>query len=118
MAIFVPVLESTARTANATSKTLSVADKYQAAHVVVDISAGSGFNLVFNVNGIDPSSGQSYTILSTPTINARGTTVMRIGPDYTAAANVAKDILPFQWNVTVTQSGGVSATYTVGASLV
>ena len=118
MAVYVPVLASSARTADTTSKTFNVSDKYETAHIVVDVTAGSGFNLVFTVQGYDQASGKSYTVLATPTINTAGTTVMKIGTDYTAAANIAKDILPFAWNVAVTQSGGISATYSVGASLV
>jgi len=118
MAAYVPLLESAARTADVTSRQVSVYEKYEAAHIVIDVTAGSGFNLLFSVNGHDSASGKDYTILTSSDITGTGTTVLRVGPQYTAGANVAKDYLPALWSVAVTQSGGASATYSVGASLI
>lgn len=118
MAKHVGILPSAARTADVTSPDIKVAEKYEAAHIVVDITAGSGFNLIFTVKGKDLTSNKSYALLATPTINTTGTTVLRIGPEYTAATNVAKDYIPYIFFVDVTQSGSVSATYSVGGSLI
>jgi hypothetical protein len=118
MAQFVGILPSAARIDNVTGTDIVVADKFRAAHVVVDVTAGTGFNLIFTIKGKDKASEKDYTILASPTINATGTTVMRVGPELTAGANIAKDYIPYVFHVDVTQSGGVSATYSIGASLI
>lgn len=118
MAQFIGILPSEARTTDVTGVDITVAEKYQAAHIVIDVTVGTGFNLVASVKGKDPTSGKSYTILTSPTINATGTTVMKIGPELTAGTNVAKDYIPYIFHVDVTQSGGASATYSIGASLI
>lgn len=93
----------------------SDSDGTDALHLVVDITAGTG-NLLVAVKGVDKTSGKAYTILQSGPLNAVGTTVMRVGPEYTAAANVAKDYIPYAWRVDVTASGGVPVTYSIGAS--
>ena len=118
MAQHVGLLPLGTRTANASSPIITVTEKYQAAHVVIDVTAGTGFNLLFSVKGKDATSGKSYTILTSATINTTGTTVMKIGPELTAGSNIAKDYIPYNWYIDVTQSGGVSANYSVGASLI
>ncbi len=115
MASYVTVLPSASRSTNQ-SKQVKVYEKYQAAHFVVDITSGSP-NLVVVVNGYDAESGKKYALLTSSTINS-GTTVLKVGPDYTAGTNVAKDYLPYMLSVDVTQSGGVAATYSIGASLI
>jgi len=117
MAMYVPLLASEARTTAASSPVVSVYEKYNAAHVVIDVTAGTGFNLVFSVKGKDAASGKTYTIISTPTINTTGTTIVKIAPEFTAGTNVAKDYIPYYFFVDTTVSGTVSATYSVGASL-
>jgi len=118
MAQFVGIFPSLARTTDQVGTEVVVSDKYRAAHVVVDVTAGTGINLVFTIKGKDKASEKDYTILASPIINATGTTVMRVGPELTAGANIAKDYIPYVFHVDVTQSGGVSATYSVGASLI
>jgi hypothetical protein len=117
MAQYVGLLRSEARTAGVTSPVITVSEKYTAAHVVVDVTAGTDFNLVFTVKGKDAVSGKSYTIIATPTISSTGTTIVKIAPEFTAGSNVAKDYLPYNWYVDVTASGASSVTYSVAASL-
>lgn len=114
----VGLLASEARTADASSKIITLAETYEAAHIVIDVTAGSGFNLSVAIKGHDVTSNKEYTIGTVSTINATGTTLVKVGPQYTAAANVFKDYMPTSWIVAVTQSGGVSATYSIGASLI
>jgi hypothetical protein len=118
LAQFIGILPLEARTSDVTGTDITVAEKYQAAHVVIDVTAGTGFNLIASIKGKDPTSGKSYTILSSPTLSATGTIVMKVGPELTAGTNVAKDYIPYLFHVDVTQSGGVSATYSIGASLI
>jgi hypothetical protein len=118
MARHVGLLGSAARAVATTSPVITVAEKYDAAHVVVDVTDGTGFEIVVDIKGKDQTSGKSYTILTSSKISATGTTVLKVGPQYTAGTNVAKDYIPYNWYVEVTPSGGVSATYSVGASLI
>lgn len=118
MAAYVTILPSKERTASVDSPAITVWEKYQAAHIAIDINSGSGFNLVFDVRGKDTASGKSYSLLTTGTIAASGLSILKIGPDYTSAANIAKDYMPYSFYVAVTASGSTSATYSVAASLI
>lgn len=117
MASYVNILPSQTRTAS-TSKEITVWEKYTAAHVAVDITAGDSV-LVVSLKGKDLASGKSYVILTSTLQPNSGTTILKVGMDYTAAANIAKEHLPYQLLVDVTQSGGTpTATYSIGASLI
>lgn len=116
MAEYIVALASEARTADTTSKVFDNWQNHEAAHIVVDVTVGSP-NLDVYVKGRDEASDQNYTLLQAATING-GTTVLKIGPAYTAGANVAKDYMPYKFLIDVVQSGGVSATYSVGVSLI
>jgi len=116
VASYVNILPSKARTAS-TSAEVTVWDKYVAAHIVVDITAGDS-PLIVALKGRDLASNKKYTLLSSTLQSNSGTTVLKLGPDYTAGANVAKDYLPYQLFVDVTLSGGTTATYSIGASLI
>ena len=92
------------------------------AHVVIDITAITGTTptATFTVEGKDPVSGKYYTILASAALNAVATTVLRIGPGLTAAANlVANDILPPVVRVSVAIAGTTPAvTARVGFNLI
>lgn len=124
MAQHVTVFESAARTATTSSRDIKNSDFKNSsgtgAVVVIDCTADpASASVTFTVEGKDPTSGKYYTILASAAITGTGTTVLRIHPDLTAAANtVAKDMLPAVWRVTATASNGDSLTYSVGASMV
>jgi hypothetical protein len=119
MATRVGVLPSEARTADKTSPLIVNWKNHDALHCVVDVTAGSAFNLVFTIKGKDTLSGKSYTLLASNIINATGTTVLRVAPELTGSTGlIAKDYLPYEWYVDVTQSGSISTTYSVGASMI
>jgi hypothetical protein len=92
-----------------------------AAVFVIDITAITGTTpaVTFTVEGKDPISGKYYTILASASLTATGTTVLRVFPGVTAAANLsANDILPRTFRVTATISGTTPAvTATVGVLL-
>lgn len=120
MAKHIGVAPSASRTANFTSPIFvsSDSDGTDALLVFVDITSGAA-NLVVGIKGRDLTSGKDYTILESAALNAAGTTVLRVGPDLTAATGlVAKDYVPDAWLVSVTHSGGIPATYSIGASWV
>lgn len=110
--------ESAARTAAPTN-----VDQHNEAcsgvHVIVDYTArAAATTLTVTVEGKDPASGKYYTLLQSAAL-ALATTVLKVFPGATPAANLAaNDILPRTWRVIVTPSDGNSATYSVGASLV
>lgn len=89
--------------------------------VVVDITAisGAGASLVITIEGKDPVSGKYYTILASAALTATGTTVLRVYPTLTAAANLTiNSILPKTYRVRATIAGTTPAvTATVGGAL-
>lgn len=91
-------------------------------HLVIDITAiaGTSPTLTCTIQGYDPISGKYYDILASTALNATGTTVLKVYPGLTAAANAAaNDVLPRNWRLKVV-AGGTSptATATVAANYV
>jgi hypothetical protein len=88
-------------------------------HVVIDVTAVTATPaLTVRIQGKDPASGKYYDILVSAVIATVSTTVLRVGPGLTAAANlVANDMIPSVWRVTVTHGDTDSATYSVGCNL-
>jgi len=77
-------------------------------------TAGTTPSITFTINGIDPASGASYTVLASAAVTTDGTTILRVGPGFTAAANAAvNDMLPGKFSITGTLSGGGGQTMTV-----
>lgn len=99
-----------------------VNDEGRSAHVVIDITSVTGTTptATFTVQGKDPISGKYYTILASTALNAIGTTVLKIGPGLTAAANtVVNDVVPRTFRVICTTGGTVTdLDATVGVSLI
>lgn len=113
MAKYLTALRSKAYSTNTDSEKFSNWEGHNALHVVVNITSGS--NLVVAVKGFDEVSDTSYTLLTSSALGT-GATVLKVGPDYTAATNVGKDYIPANWYVTTTLSG--ATTFSVGASLI
>lgn len=114
MAKFIKVADSAVRTSDYTSPVLENYELHQAAHFVVD-HHNVGGGITVRVFGRDTITNFDYLLLSS-NILASGHTVMKIGPDYTAAANVAKDYIPAHVVVNVTASG--TNAYAIGASFI
>jgi len=113
MAKFIKVFDSVVRTSS-TSRVLENDELNRAAHFVVDHpNVGGGITVA--VYGRDTISNYDYLLLSSAII-ASGHTVMKIGPEYTAGANVAKDYIPAHVLVSVTASG--TNAYSIGASFI
>jgi len=114
MATYIKLLPQAVRTSSVTSGKITVWEGYPAAHIVVDHpNIGGGITVV--AFGQDRESGFNYTLLSS-NIVASGHTLMKIGPEYTAGANIAKEYLPYEWYISVTASGTNS--YGIGVQLV
>lgn len=90
--------------------------------LTIDITAitGTGPSLIVTLEGKCPISGKYTTILASAALTAVGTTVLKVYPGLTAAANlVASDILPRTWRVKSAIAGTTPAvTATVAASLI
>jgi hypothetical protein len=107
------VFESAARTATE-SKTIST--PCIGGVFIIDVTAVTATpSVTFTIAGFDPASDKTWTILASAAITGTGTTVLRIHPSLTAAANtIAKDMLPQAIKVTATHSDADSITYSVG----
>lgn len=91
-------------------------------HLAIDITAITGTTptLTVTIQGKDAVSGKYYTILASAALSATGTTILRVYPGLTAAANtVANDVLPRDWRVIYVVGGTTPAvTATISAALV
>lgn len=114
----VSVFASTARTATHNSADLTNYNG-RGLHLVIDVTASSATpSVTFTIQGKDELSGKYYTLLVSAAITGTGTTVLRVYPGLTAAANlVATDVLPRTWRVLATHADADSITYSVGASV-
>lgn len=88
--------------------------------VMVNISTYTTGTFTPVIQGKDPVSGNYYTIL---TGTARSTStgspfIMRVFPGLTAGSDIANDVLPKTWRLTVTGSSTPVAAYSVGCSLI
>lgn len=91
------------------------------ADVTTDTEGGADLtpSVVFKVQGKDPATGTYYDILTSAAVVAIGTTVLKIYPGITVAANVSvSDVLPQVWRVKATHGDTDGLTYSVSANLV
>lgn len=106
------VFSSTARTATSTATfhSGSIGGLF-----IIDVTAVTATpSVTFTINGVEPISGNTWNILTSAAITATGTTVLRIHPSFTAAANtIAKDALPGGCNIVATHGDADSITYSV-----
>lgn len=116
----VAVLASAARTATPDTQELELPLGARGLHLVIDATAISLTpSLTVTISGVDRVSGAVYTILASAAITAVSTTVLKVGPGLTAAANaVANDVLPQIIRVTATHGDADSITYSIAANLI
>lgn len=90
------------------------------ATIVLDVTATSASpSVTLKIQGKDTASGKYYDILTSSAVTVISTTVFKIHPGLTAAANsIANDILPLTWRVVVEHSNTDSIQYSVGFSIV
>lgn len=115
----VQILPSAARTASVNS--IDFTNNFaKGGHFVIDVTAATDTpSIVATIQGKDYYSGKYYTILASAAITATGTTVLKVFPGATAAANAAvNDVLPVTYRVSVAAADADSITYSIGASLV
>jgi len=112
------LLASAARTATANTEVTNT-EGYKGAIVVIDVTVDpASASITPHIEGKDDLSDKWYTILSGAAIAATGTTVLRVFPGATAAANtVANDQLPATWRFRMAVADTDSITYSVNAIL-
>ncbi len=105
--------------ASATTETYALSTRGRAGIIVIlDTDTASGFSQTISVEGVDPVSGEVWTILAAAAQTAAGQKILRVRPGITAAANVAAaDILPADINVKVTHTDATSITRTIAVQL-
>lgn len=110
------IYESAARTADPEMKDQRI--RGRGLVVTIDVTAVSATpSVVFTIQGKDPASGKYRDILVSAAITATGTTVLRVYPGLTAAANtVASDVVDAVYRIRAVHGDADSITYTVGAS--
>lgn len=94
--------------------------EHKGLHVIIDVTVNAGglAAVTFKIVGIDPASGKDYTILSSAALSAVATTVLRVYPGLTAAANLtANDFLPYQWALVADHADANPITYSVGVQM-
>lgn len=111
------LLASAARTAT-TASDWFCNDEHRGVHVTINATAASATpSVVFTIQGLDRTSGQTYDLLASAAITGTGTTVLKVYPGLTASANaVASDVLPRDWRVRAVHADADSITYSVGFS--
>lgn len=110
------VYSSAARTATPDTMEFDL-ERARSLVVTIDVTAASATpSVVFTIMGVDRVSGKTYDILVSAAITGTGTTVLRVDPDLTAAANtIAKDIVPACIRIKAVHADADSITYSVGA---
>ena len=110
------VYPSAARIATPTAVELDMATAHGLI-LVVDTTADPALaSVVFNVDGVDPTSGKAWTILDSTAVDGTGTIILRIGPEMTAAGGAtARDVVPPIVRVTPVHADADSITYSVAA---
>jgi hypothetical protein len=87
-------------------------------HIIVDVSVATSGSITPSIQGYNPASDSWYTILTGAAISTVSTVVLKVGPAFTAAANVAvADMLPSKWRVFLDAAAGASVVASVGINL-
>lgn len=90
--------------------------------VTIDITVitGTGPSLTVTIQGKDQVSGKYYTILASAALAAVATTILKVYPGLTAAANlVVNDIMPPDFRISSVVAGtGPAVTATISAAVI
>ena len=99
----------------ATSTVDVIVENAHGLFIVIDVTLDpSTASVVYNIDGLDVLSGQTWTLLDSAAITAVGTTILRIGPELTASANtIAKEAIPPMIRVNPVHNDSDSFTYSV-----
>lgn len=110
------VFASAARTASADSNVFPNPG-FRGLDLIIDATASADTpSVVFTIQGYSPLGNDYYTVLASAAVTGAATTVLRVYPGLTAAANtVANCVLPHLWRVHADAADADSLTYSVNA---
>jgi hypothetical protein len=113
------VLPSAARTADPNTMEFRDLGRVSGIVVVVDATAiVSTPSITVKIQGVDVATGKTWDILTSAAIATAVTTVLKVRPGITVAANVAvADIIPPIIRIVVSHGNANSITYSVTAHL-
>jgi hypothetical protein len=113
------VFASAERTAATNSDVFVNDGPYRGLDLIIDVTVSAATpSLTFTIQGHSALGNDFYTILASAAITGTGTTVLRVYPGLTAAANtVANFVLPGLWRVAVAVADADAVTYSVNAWL-
>lgn len=117
------VLPSAARTASPNTQQFSIDRRGfspQGLIITIDATAVTATpQLTVTINRVDPVSGKVVALLVSTVIATAVTTVLRIGPGLTPAANlVVNDLVPPVFRIDCVHGDSDSITYSVGGMLI
>lgn len=114
----VSVYDSTARIASPDDVVFSTGGR-QHLVLVIDITAAADTpSVVFTIKGWDPVTATEWTILASAAKTGTGDTILQVGPDIAASANlIAQHYIPAFIKITAVHADGDSITYSVNAHL-
>lgn len=117
----ITVLPTAARTATPTVDQFNVEHGSPSGLVcVIDVTAIVATpSVTFTLQGYDPVSTRVWTLLASAAIATVSTTILRVHPELTAAANlIAKDIVPDAFTLTAVHGNANSITYSVSIHVI
>lgn len=113
----IELVPKAARTAAYTGNDLNSAGCRGLLIAIIASSPGAAPSVTFTVQG--KIGDQYYTLLASAAITGAGTTILRISPDLTAAANtIAKDMIPNSFRINAAVGNTDTLTYQVLATLI
>ena len=116
-----PVAESAAREATTTFGPFVNVHGARALLLIIESTAEvDTASVTFKIQGIDLATGVTWDILTSAAVTDGATSiVLRVSPDLTAAANlIAKDHVPYTWQVVATHADADDLTYQIQAQYV
>lgn len=113
------VLGSAARTASEVSA-IFINRRYTGAHFSINVGAIVATpSIVVTIQGYDETSATYYTILASAAITTVSTTILRVHPGLTAAANsIANDGMPRKWRVSVVNADADEITFSIDVNYI
>lgn len=114
----IEVMPSAARTATSSVRIKNRQGKY--GRLIIDATAAADTpSVVVTIKAVDKVSAVESTVLASAAITGVGTTILKVGPGLTAAANlVANDVLPPEIEIEAVHADTDSITYSIGLEIV
>jgi len=110
---FGTALTSAARTTTTSSADLDNPNA-RGVHVIVNVSSYVSGTWTPIVQAKNPATAAYYTLLTGTGITGTGVTVLKVYPGLVAASNVANDVVPKTWRITMSGGSTPVATFSVG----